>query len=181
MEILLFLLTISVGLLTIIWIIFSLYTVIIGDLLGAPYVSSSKSAVKKMIAVARLQPGETVIDLGSGDGKILFAAAKLGCTAIGLEINPFLVWYTRHKAKKLGLQNLVKVYCRNFNSFPLQEVDVVFIYLWPETNKILKNKLGSELKNGARVISNAFPIEGWVPVENPAERIGKIFLYKIKK
>ncbi|MEK7173124.1 MAG: methyltransferase domain-containing protein, partial [Patescibacteria group bacterium] len=166
MEILLFLITIVVLLSTIVWIIFSLYTVIIGDLLGAPYVSSSRDAVKQMIAVARLQQGEMVMDLGSGDGKILIEAAKLGCHAVGLEINPFLVWYTRRCAKKLGLQKLVKVYCRNFNKYSLKEADVVFIYLWPKTNKILRNKLESELKNGARVISNAFPIEGWIPAEN---------------
>ena len=177
MEILLFLLTMAIGLFATVWIIFSLYTVIVGDLLGAPYVASSKKAVKQMIEVAKLKPDETVLDLGSGDGKILIEAAKLGCHAVGLEINPFLVWYARRKAKKLGLQSLVKVYRRNFNSYPLQEADVVFIYLWPKTNKILKNKLERELKTGARVISNAFSIEGWNPAVNPLSSEDKIFLY----
>lgn len=154
--------------------VFDIYVVIIGHLKGAPYVPSSRRRVKKMIELADLKPGENVVDLGSGDGKILIEVARRGCYAIGLEINPFLVWYSRWRTKSLGLSDRVKVFRKNFYTYPLHEADAIFVYLWPETVNKLVPKFLRELKPGTRVVSNAFTISGWTPIAAS----DNVFLYK---
>lgn len=157
------------------FLVFDLYVVVIGHLKGAPYVPSSGKRVKKMIELADLKLGEKVVDLGSGDGKILIEAAKLGCFATGLEINPFLVWFSRFRAARNGLSGKIKILRQDFNKYSLNDVDVVFVYLWPETIDKLSIKFRQELKPGARIVSNAFTISGW----GPAKKDDQVFLYKI--
>jgi len=159
-----------------VFLIFLIYVVIIGDLKGAPYVPSRRDKILKMMEMAELRAGEKAVDLGSGKGDLLIASARRGCRAEGADINPFLVWYTRFRVYKSGLKDLVLVHRRDFMELPLQETDVVFLYLLPKSMKKLKEKLKSELKPGARIISNTFPLSGWTP-----EKIDdKVYLYRIK-
>ncbi|MDP3710649.1 MAG: methyltransferase domain-containing protein [bacterium] len=156
------------------FLIFDLYVVVIGHLKGAPYVPSSRKRVMKMLELADLKPGENVVDLGSGDGKILIEAAKLGCFATGLEINPFLVWFSRFRAARRNLSGRIKILRQDFNKYPLREADVVFVYLWPETIDKLSIKFRRELKPEARIVSNAFSMAGTVPLKTS----DNVFLYK---
>lgn len=158
------------------FIVFLIYTVIIGDILGAPFVSSSKEKVKRMVRAAGIKHGERVYDLGSGDGILLFEAIKQGAQTIGFEVNPFLTWWSRFKARRLKVHDRMTVHRKNFLSADLRDADVVFMYLWPKTNARLREKLKRELKAGARVVSNVFPIPGWtVDIEEDG-----IFVYHIK-
>lgn len=132
---------------------------IISMISGGPFVPSQKKNVADMIALASLKTGETVVDLGSGDGRLVFAAARTGAKAIGYEISPtawawsrFLQIIGRHGGV-LKRTNLFKV--------SLQDADVVFCYLFPDTMAKLKPKLERELAPGARVVSNSFPVPGW--------------------
>ena len=156
------------------FLLFDFYVVIIGHLKGAPYVPSSRKRVRKMIELAELKPGEIVVDLGSGDGKILIEAAKLGCFATGLEINPFLVWFSRFRAARNGLSGKIKILRQDLNKYSLNEADVVFVYLWPETIDKLSAKFSRELKPESRLVSNAFSLSG---IE-PYKKEDNVFLYK---
>lgn len=154
--------------------VFMLYALAIGFAKGAPFVRTRRDRMKTMLSLAAIKPGETVIDLGSGDGTLLLEAARLGANAIGVELNPFLVWYSRARAKKSGLGDRIRVIRKNFFSYPLGHADVVFLYLLTTTNDALRGKLEQELKPGTRVISNTFPINGWTPTahENSVFRYG---------
>src|SRR3989338_6958831 len=161
----------------VLFLVFEFYVVVVGHLKGAPFVKSKKEKIKTMIDLAALKPGETIFDLGSGDGTILIEAAKLGAKAVGLEINPFLVWFSRRRVKKMGLEKYVKIIKADFRYYPLAGADKVFFYLWPNTLEKLKFKLANELKSEARIVSNGFAIAGWRPVIEK----DKIFLYKPQK
>lgn len=127
-----------------------------------------------MLELAQIKPGEKVIDLGSGDGSLVTEAAGRGAEAIGVEINPFLVWYSRWRIKKANLQDKTKIIRGDFRNFSLDQANVVFLYLWPETVAKLKEKLIRELRPGARVISNGFPLAGW----HPQAAENGVFLYR---
>ena len=146
------------------FLLFEIYTVIIGHWMGAPFVKSAKKKIYSMLALAAIKSGETVVDLGSGDGTLIIEAAKMGAAATGVEINPFLIWLSRVRIRRAGLENRATILRKDFRTHPLGNTDVVFAYLWPSTLQHLKEKFERELAPGARVISNAFPIEGWTPI-----------------
>lgn len=137
---------------------------------GGPFVPSKTDSVHQMITLADLKAGEKAADLGSGDGRLVFAAAEKGADAVGYEVSwPAWAWsrflqVVGRKGGELRRANAFKV--------SLKEADVVFCYLFPVTMQKLKPKLESELKPGTRVISNRFPIPGW-PV---SKQVGPIFL-----
>lgn len=128
---------------------------------GAPFVPSTKSASASMIRLANIQKGNVMYDLGSGDGRLLFLAAKMGATAIGVEINPFLVLFTNIKAFFSPFQKQVSARWQNFWKTDLTHADRVFVYLLPWKMQKLENKLRKELKPGALVISNSFIFKSW--------------------
>ena len=81
---------------------------------GAPFVPSTKPVTQTMIGMARIKKGETIYDLGSGDGRLLFNAARLGATAIGIEINPYLVLFTTIKAICSPHRKIIHTYWKSF-------------------------------------------------------------------
>lgn len=130
----------------------------------APYVSSPQPIVVKMLEIARLKSGETLYDLGCGDGRILTTAAKdFGAKAVGVELSPALVKRARQMVESLGLQDQVKVIEGDLMNVDLSGADVVALYLLTEANEQLRPKLEKELKPGARVVSLEFRIKGWKP------------------
>ena len=141
----------------------SVYATIISFYKGAPYVRSKKARVETMLELADIKEGERIVDLGSGDGLILIEAAKRGAYATGIEINPFLVWYSKRHVKKSGVGERIKIIKSDFRKHDLGEADVVFLYLWPSTNEGLEHKFSRELRPGTRVISNGFPLPGLEP------------------
>ncbi len=130
----------------------------------APYVSSPQPIVVKMLEIARLKSGETLYDLGCGDGRILTTAAKdFGAKAVGVELSPALAKRARQAVEQLGLQDQVKVIEGDLMNVDLSAADVVALYLLTEANEQLRPKLEKELKPGARVVSLEFRIKGWKP------------------
>ncbi len=140
------------------FLIVEIYVVIVGHLKGAPYVRSKKDKIKTMLELADIKPGEVVVDLGSGDGSILIEAAKRGAIAMGIEINPFLVWHSRRHVRRAGLEDKIKILKSDFRSRHLGNADVIFLYLWPSTIEELQEKFSRELKPGTRIVSNGFPL-----------------------
>jgi precorrin-6B methylase 2 len=125
-------------------------------MLGVPSVPTPASVVRVMIDLADIKPGETVIDLGAGDGRVLIEAAKRqpSIRAIGYELNP-MAWLLGRC--RIILHRLpVAFHLRSFFSADLSKADVVFLYLFPETIEKLQRKLQNELRPGTRVVSYMF-------------------------
>jgi ubiquinone/menaquinone biosynthesis C-methylase UbiE len=152
----------------------------------APYIPSPQIVVDRMLELARIRPGETVYDLGSGDGRILITAAqKFKAKAVGIELSPELCKATKAKVERLGLQDMVKVLQANLLKVDLSGANVVTIYLLTSSNSRLKPNLEKYLKTGARVVSNDFEIRGWRPKEVVNLHIDgmqhTIYLYEVGK
>ena len=132
----------------------------------APYVTSPEHAVDKMLAMANLKPGETLYDLGCGDGRILIAAAeRYKVKAVGIEISDHLAKAAAEKVKKAGLQDQVKVVHGNVLHTDLSGADVVTLYLATTANESLRPNLERYLHPNTRVVSYDYPIPGWKPIE----------------
>jgi ubiquinone/menaquinone biosynthesis C-methylase UbiE len=130
----------------------------------APYVSSPQPIVQKMLELAALKQGETLYDLGCGDGRILITAARsFGARAVGVEISETLAGRARKQVEELGLQDQVQVVTGDMMAIDLSQANVVALYLLTEANDQLRPKLERELKPGSRVVSLEFKIRGWKP------------------
>jgi len=145
---------------------------------GGPFVPSSWQRVEQMIRMAHLTPKDTVIDLGSGDGRILMAALRAGAKkATGYEIHRGLVSFTRWMANRKKLQDRLTVHCRSFWKADISEGDVIFLYQLPLAMKLLEEKIKKEAKPGTRIISNGFIFPNWTPEKQE----GGTYLYLVPK
>jgi len=130
----------------------------------APFVQTPVEVAKKMIQLAALKPGQTLYDLGAGDGRlVIMAAQETGAHTVGVEMRDDLVERARSEIKKLNLEDRVQVVHEDFFSVNLKEADVVTLYLTTSGNERLRPKLEQELKKGARVISHDFKVGNWKP------------------
>jgi cyclopropane fatty-acyl-phospholipid synthase-like methyltransferase len=146
--------------------------------LDAPWVPTSMKLIRAMLKLAELQPNETLYDLGSGDGRILvMAATEFKAKAIGIELNPLLVAYSNLRLLFRGLQNKVKIKWGNIFLRDISEADVVTMYLLQSTNNQLLEKLRTELKPGARIVSYVFTFPDWAPTKTNATL--KLNLYTV--
>jgi SAM-dependent methyltransferase len=132
----------------------------------APYVVAPERAVDKMLDMANLKPGETLYDLGCGDGRIIITAAKrYRANAVGVEISEQLARAAVENARKAGVQNRVKVIHQDFMRTDLTDADVVTLYLATTANNMLRPNLERYLRPHTRVVSYDYPIPGWKPVD----------------
>jgi len=148
---------------------------ILSSIIGVPFVPTKLSDAIKMVEMANIKPGQTVIDLGSGAGRLLFLSAQKGAQAIGYELNPLLTFLTRLIIRLKGLKKQVKVINRSIYSADLSQADVVLAFLMPEPMKKLAAKFTRELKPGAKVITYSF---SW-PNKEPSQKVGKIYVYEV--
>ncbi|HWP24417.1 MAG TPA: methyltransferase domain-containing protein [Candidatus Binatia bacterium] len=128
-----------------------------------PFVPSPQVVVDKMIELAGVKSGDVVYDLGSGDGRIVIAAAKKGARAVGFEIDPDLVAESRANIQKAGLQHLAEIRNQDILTVDLSGASVVTMYLLPDVNLKLRPALLSQLKPGSRVVSHSFDMGDWKP------------------
>lgn len=146
---------------------------------GAPFVPTPKKAVEAALDLAQVKAGETLMDIGAGDGRVLVAAAKRGVKVIGYELSPFL-WIVAFFAL---MRNHVKgsVKMRDGFAANMFEVDVLFLFLMPKTLPNLMRELQKKLKPGTRIITYTFPIKDWqAEAEKSIEGVGKVYLYRVK-
>jgi protein-L-isoaspartate O-methyltransferase len=130
----------------------------------APFVPSPQMVVERMLEVADVKPGETVYDLGCGDGRILIAAAReFRAKAVGVELSEPLVKQGREQVRRLGLENRVTIVQGDLMQADLRPADVVTVYLLTEANDQLRPLFERSLHRGARVVSHDFKIRGWKP------------------
>lgn len=148
----------------------------------APYVVSPQQIVDRMLELADLKPGETLYDLGSGDGRVLITAVqRFRAKAVGIEISDRLVDSTNDRIRRYGLQSQARVIHGDFMKMDLSPADVVTIYLATDSNEILRPNLEKYLKDGSRVVSHDYAVPGWkaktVDKDLPEARGHIIYLY----
>lgn len=131
-----------------------------------PFVVSPLEVVDRMLRLAEPRPGELLVDLGSGDGRIVIEAAKrYGARGLGVDIDPTLVARATENARRAGVDGLAHFKVQDFFETDLRGVSVVTMYLLPEVNLKLMPKLLQDLKPGARVVSHDYEMGGWRPDE----------------
>jgi hypothetical protein len=129
-----------------------------------PYVPTAPNVVETMLSIADVGPQDYVVDLGSGDGRIVIAAAKgHGARALGVELDENLVARAIEKAKQSGVSDRVEFRADNLFVTEISRATVLTLYLFPSVNIQLRPKLFAELKPGTRVVSHDFDMELWHP------------------
>lgn len=124
---------------------------------------------------AAIKEGETVVDLGSGDGRLLIESAKRGAFAAGYEINPFLIAISIIHTKLEGLSNHIEIYKQNLWKADLKIADIIFVYAKRKTMKKFEDFVFKNAQKGTRIVvnTNPFPNKKLLKSEN------SIFLYKV--
>jgi SAM-dependent methyltransferase len=129
-----------------------------------PYVQTPMEIVERMMRMAEVGKGDHLIDLGSGDGRIVIEAAKRGATGLGVDLDPSLVTHATENAQKAGVADRARFEVRDFFETDLSRATVVAFYLLPEFNAKLMPKL-LKLKPGTRIVSHDGGIGDWPPDE----------------
>jgi ribosomal protein L11 methylase PrmA len=128
------------------------------------FVPTPQSVVDEMLKVANVKPGDVLYDLGSGDGRIVIAAAKrFGVRGVGIDIDPQRIAEANENARKEGVSHLVTFMQTDLFTTDISKATVVTLYLLPRLNVKLRPKLFAELKNGTRIVSHAFDMADWTP------------------
>jgi SAM-dependent methyltransferase len=126
------------------------------------WVPTPDALVERMLRMARVGPKDVVIDLGSGDGRTVIAAGKLGARAMGIEYNPDMVALSIKNAEKAGMGDKVKFMKADIFESDFSEATVITMYLLPSLNIKLRPKI-LDLRPGTRIVSHAFNMEDWQP------------------
>ena len=127
-----------------------------------PFVVSPDAVVERMLQLAQPKAGERLVDLGSGDGRIVIEAAKrFGATGLGVDIDPKLVNLARENARRAGVGPLTRFEVQDLFETDLHGVSVVTMYLLPEVNLKLLPRLIDQLRPGARIVSHDYDLGPW--------------------
>jgi len=130
----------------------------------APFDPTPQEVVERMLALAGMTKDDVIYDLGSGDGRILIAAAKkYGIRGVGFEIDAGLIKLARENARKEVVEKLVEFRQQDFLSADLSPASVVTLYLSQDGNLAVRQQLMHQLKPGARVVSYTFDMGEWQP------------------
>ena len=150
-----------------------------------PFVPSPHDVVERMLALADPRPDELLIDLGSGDGRIIITAAeKYRCKTLGVELDEKLIEESIRKVLRKSLTDRVKIVRDDLHKYDFSKANIITLYLLPKTLKLLKPKLLS-LERGSRIICHDFPIPDLAPDEvitlrsSETGRLHRIYLYEI--
>ncbi|MBM3368090.1 MAG: hypothetical protein FJY43_07400 [Betaproteobacteria bacterium] len=131
---------------------------------AGPYVPSPQSVVADMLKIADIGPKDFVIDLGSGDGRIVLTAAQVfGASGFGVEIKDNLVKESNEAARLQGVADRVKFITADLFKTDISKATVLTMYLLPNTVNMLKDKLLTELRPGTKILSHDYPLSGWIP------------------
>jgi SAM-dependent methyltransferase len=142
------------------------------------WVPTQTEYIKAFFDLAPLSAGDTVYDLGSGDGRLLFTALEMGAgRCIGIDIDPDRVNVAREAAKSKGLDGKVSFFEADIMEVNLSEASVITCYLFPTASAALRPKFEKELKAGTRIVMESFPVPGWKPVKTSEVNARNFYLY----
>jgi SAM-dependent methyltransferase len=153
----------------------------------APFVTTPQEVVDRMLELAQVSTGDLLYDLGSGDGRIVIAAAKrYGAKSVGFEIDPALVTLSRRNIREAGVEHLAEIREVDIRNVDLSPASVVTIYLYPSANLRLRAAIRRQLKAGSRVVSHNSNMGDWKPdrVEQMTDSAGfvrTIYLWRIRE
>jgi len=144
--------------------------------LDAPYIASDLQVVDAMLGLAQVRPDDNVIDLGSGDGRILISAARsLGAHGLGVDIDPARIRESTANAQEAGVAGRVTFRQQDLFETPLNDADVLTLYLLQEINLRLRPRILSQMRPGARVVSHDFDMGDWH--WDQRQRVGNAIIY----
>jgi SAM-dependent methyltransferase len=126
------------------------------------WVPSPEDTVKKMMEMGEITPQDFVVDLGSGDGRNVIAAAKLGAQALGVEYNPDMVDLSKRLAKEAGVTGKAQFVQGDMFEADFSKATVLALFLLPSNLLQLRDKFAN-LRPGTRIVSNTFSIQDWTP------------------
>lgn len=141
-------------------------------LVGAPYLPTLTPQVKAALELANLKKGDTLLELGCGDGKVLIAAAKQGLNVVGYELNPLLAIVC--KLRTWHYRKQVRVIWGDFWQKPWPEAEAIFVFLLPKYMSKLNKKCIQYEHKPVKLLSFAFPITSAQPIKEQAG----VYLYK---
>jgi SAM-dependent methyltransferase len=145
-----------------------------------PFLESPDYVVDAMLDLAQVKDTDIVYDLGSGDGRIVIAAAKArGAHGVGIEIEHDLVELSRKNAEEAGVAERVEFVEADIFESDFREATVVALYLWKKVNERLRPLLEKQLAPGTRVVSHRFEIPGWTPKKRVKVGDRVLFLYVV--
>jgi ubiquinone/menaquinone biosynthesis C-methylase UbiE len=161
-----------------VWCVYMLVGEIIG---GAAFVPTNLKEVEELLKILQIKPGQVFYDLGSGDGRVVkLAVKKYQAKGLGIEINPWLIWWSRWTSKKMGLKN-IQFLAKNFWGLNLSEANYIYFYMSQRSATRLIRKAKRECKTGTIIISKAFEAKG--EADKLAEKWGwnnkRYWMYKI--
>jgi len=129
-----------------------------------PYVATPEGVGAEMLRLAEVGPADIVYDLGSGDGRLVIAAAReFGATGVGVELDPNLIQTSRERAAMAGVASRTRFLWQDLFATDFREATVVTLYLTEEVNLRLRPRLLRELRPGSRVVSHNFSMADWPP------------------
>ncbi|KAI5104083.1 hypothetical protein C0J45_5709 [Silurus meridionalis] len=144
-----------------------------------PFVPATNTQVKNVLSVLQSRSG-TLVDIGSGDGRIVIAAARKGFRSVGFELNPWLVWYSRYRAWRQGVHRHTSFYISDLWKVSFSQYSNVIIFGVPQMMEQLEAKLQMELQSSARVVACRFPFPTWTPDHVTGEGIDTVWVYDAK-
>ena len=150
-----------------------------------PYVQAPQNVVDKMLEIAKVGPKDYVIDLGSGDGRMIITAAKKhGARGFGVDLDKRLVVLSNKLAAKAGVGKRAVFYARDLHETDVSPATVLTLYLLPEVNLMVRPKLLATLKPGTRIVSHDYDMGDWPPdlalvLDAPDKPVGRDFKSKV--
>ncbi|RZM35296.1 MAG: methyltransferase domain-containing protein, partial [Sphingomonas sp.] len=146
-----------------------------GPTLDVPYLGTRPEVVAAMLDMAGVGRGDRVLDLGTGDGRILIAAARRGASGTGVDIDPVLIGEAKAAAVQAGVADRTRFVAQDLFATPLRGHTVVTMFLLPRVNLRLRPHLLRDLAPGTRIVSHAFDMADWPP--DATARVGGSHLY----
>ena len=139
-----------------------------------PFITTPADVVERMLVLAGTGPGDLVVDLGSGDGRIVITAArKFGARGLGIELDEKLVEKSRENARRANVAGQVSFVHGDVLVSDIAKATVVTVYLLPSLIDRLQPRFVDELKPGTRIVSHAFSMVGWKPDRTESMRVAQ--------
>jgi SAM-dependent methyltransferase len=146
---------------------------------SVPFVTTPMAVVEKMLEMAEVDENDIVYDLGSGDGRIVIAAAQRGAHGVGIDINPERIQEGVQNAQLAGVFDQVEFREQDIFESDIHQASVVTLYLLSTVNRELRPKLLQELDPGTRVVSHAFSMGDWEPDRTASVRNNTIYYWVV--